>query len=51
MIQPAAHGLFRRPDGPHAAAGSGEHSREVLAEFGHAAAEIDGLIEAGVVGE
>ena len=31
--------------------GLGEHSRDVLAEFGYAAAEIDGLIEAGVVGE
>jgi formyl-CoA transferase len=31
--------------------GLGEHSREVLAEFGYATAEIDNLIEAGVVAE
>ena len=30
--------------------GLGQHSRAVLDEFGYTAAEIDGLIEAGVVG-
>jgi crotonobetainyl-CoA:carnitine CoA-transferase CaiB-like acyl-CoA transferase len=33
------------------APGLGEHSREVLLEFGFDAAEIDSLVEAGVVRE